>query len=77
MSCSAVVTCPQLDNPQNGRVSVDGQTVGSTANYDCDVGFEPSGSLTRVCMQDGQWSGEEPSCIRTLFSAGYSKNIHS
>ena len=65
MFCFVVVTCPQLDNPPNGEVSVEGQTVGSTANYVCDIGFELIGVLKRVCLQDGQWSDDEPSCIRT------------
>ena len=62
----AVITCPTLENPTNGRVRVSGQTVGSRAIYSCNPGYKIDGNSRRRCMDDGQWSGEDPRCVRTL-----------
>ena len=53
-----------LDNPENGQVEVDGQTVGRNATYTCNDGFVIEGVATRFCGPDGQWIGEAPICIR-------------
>ena len=49
-----------LDNPENGRVEVTGQTVGNVATYGCDVGFELVGVDTRLCEDSGRWGGVAP-----------------
>ena len=61
---STLVQCPNLINPDNGRVSMSGNSSGDTATYICDPDFELVGNSTRVCGDDGQWSGEAPMCIR-------------
>ena len=64
-ACSAGIICPTFSQPQNGRVTVsNNRFVGSTASYSCNVGFRRLGASTRQCMQSGQWSVDEPSCIR-------------
>ena len=61
---AAAVTCPELLNPANGRVSVTGLTFGSIANYTCDSGFTLSGDAQRSCTAGGFWSGSAPVCNR-------------
>ncbi len=56
--------CPELGDPVNGSVDVDGNTPGSTASYECGDGFALVGNQSRVCLDNGEWSGEEPQCIR-------------
>ena len=54
--------CPELPDPLNGAVEVSGLTVGSTASYTCDDGFELSENILRMCEPGGVWSGSEPLC---------------
>lgn len=56
------ITCPVLSNPANGQVLVDSRVFGSVAIYVCDDGFVLVGEGTRVCSENGQWSGTEPQC---------------
>ena len=51
-------------NPANGVVIVTGNSVGDTAIYSCDANFELLGRRTLICGDDGQWSREQPVCIR-------------
>ena len=61
-----VITCEQLSNPVNGQVAVSGANVpGSIARYSCNQGFRLDGSATRVCSNDGRYSGVAPVCIGT------------
>lgn len=41
------------------------------AEYSCNTGYLPSGTLSRQCMSDGEWSGNAPSCISKLCSHVY------
>jgi CUB/sushi domain-containing protein len=57
------IFCPDLDDPQNGDVDVDGpQRPGQIARYSCDGGFTLIGSNTRKCSSNGVWSGRAPIC---------------
>ena len=61
----AVILCPQL-SIVNGMIIMTSNTVGSLAFYQCNPGFELSGLSVRECTavgEEGQWSGEEPTCI--------------
>ena len=57
-----VVDCGDLDDPNNGQVSLDGTIPGSIATYTCDPGFGLVGVMERMCQANGQWSGNEPTC---------------
>jgi hypothetical protein len=59
--CDQVI-CPPLDTIQNGEMSANGYTPGSTATYTCDVGFTHVGDATRTCLISGVWSMIEPRC---------------
>ena len=58
--------CLNLVNPANGMVVVTGNSVGDTATYTCDPGFELEGAPTRTCQSDGTWSGIPPVCESTI-----------
>ena len=59
---SAIVRCPTLSNPSNGRVSQQGDRPGARATYVCNSGYELDGASSRICQNNGQWSGEAPTC---------------
>ena len=57
------ITCPQLEDPENGQVLLSGDTLSSTATYICDSGYTLMGVLTRTCQSDGTWSDQAPLCM--------------
>ena len=62
-----VVDCGTLPNPSNGSVShTAGTTVGQTATYSCNTGYNLVGDNNRTCGATGEWSGSEPTCERML-----------
>ena len=63
--CVTVVDCGIPDTPDNGTVlhSAD-TTFKSLALYDCDFGYSLVGPQLRSCLEDGEWSEEEPYCQR-------------
>ena len=55
--------CGEPLQVMNGKVSSDGRIIGSRATYECDEGYHmSSGSPRRLCLPDGNWSGNIPSC---------------
>ena len=59
--------CGDLDDPENGQVSLTGTTFGSSATYTCNRGFELVGSRMRMCLASGEWMGDAPTCERKHF----------
>ena len=59
----AVIDCDTLSPPMNGSVTIRGMGVGSMASYSCNVGFTLSERSTRECNDDGNWTGQAPTCI--------------
>ncbi|HJL00732.1 MAG TPA: EGF domain-containing protein [Polyangiaceae bacterium LLY-WYZ-15_(1-7)] len=57
-----LVDCGSLGSPANGSVSTDRTTLGGTASYGCNTGYEIVGTDTRTCEASGSWSGSAPSC---------------
>lgn len=39
-------------------------SVGGVAHYNCPRGYYMEGNETRVCLQNGSWSGSSPTCYR-------------
>ena len=62
------VECPNLSNPSNGRVDQRGNRPGDRASYTCDSGYELVGLSSRICQNNGQWSGDAPTCESKSFS---------
>ncbi|XP_064400490.1 sushi, von Willebrand factor type A, EGF and pentraxin domain-containing protein 1-like isoform X2 [Halichondria panicea] len=63
-SCQLIsgATCPVLNNPSNGQVSVSSHAIGGTAIYSCNTGYGLTGSSSRTCLSSCNWSGSNPSC---------------
>ena len=61
-----MIMCPALPDIDNGMVSWTGLSPGDVATYTCDSGFILVGDPTRMCRDNGTWSGEEPTCERKL-----------
>ena len=58
-----LVDCGALDDPASGSVSAPTTTFGQQANYSCHTGYGLSGSATRTCQADGNWSDSAPTCV--------------
>ena len=59
----AVRDCGILEDPVNGLVDLsNGTTFNSVAVYSCMSIFILNGTSTRVCLADGSWSEEPPTC---------------
>ena len=56
------VVCPTLSDPSNGRVDQRGDRPGDRASYTCSSGYELVGQSSRICQNNGQWSGDAPIC---------------
>ena len=58
-----VVDCGSLTDPDNGQVTLTaGTTLGQTATYSCNTGYNLVGDSTRTCQATGIWSGSAPTC---------------
>ena len=60
---STAVDCGNLPDPVNGQVDhTAGTSLGQTAIYSCNTGYNLVGDSTRTCQAIGQWSGSAPTC---------------
>ena len=67
MNAILCVACLPLTGPINGDINcslgADGQpSLGDTCTFTCDDDYELTGSVSRSCMIDGSWSGNETMC---------------
>ncbi|XP_053399292.1 CUB and sushi domain-containing protein 3-like [Mercenaria mercenaria] len=60
------VSCPTLDAPSSGSVTITTDSQVSEAIYTCVAGYELSGDIVRECLANGTWSSEQPNCYCTL-----------
>ncbi|CAI8052865.1 CUB and sushi domain-containing protein 3 [Geodia barretti] len=58
-----MVECPTLNDPDNGNLELSGNTIGQTAEYTCNDGFNLVGESSLICGPDGQWTGNPPVCV--------------
>ena len=57
------VDCGTLTDPDNGWVTLTaGTTLGQTATYSCNTGYNLEGNRTRTCQATGNWSESAPTC---------------
>ena len=40
---------------------------GDICSFTCNTGYQLTGSDTRTCQSDGNWSGNEANCHRGIF----------
>ena len=74
-----VVNCGTLSNPANGQVNhTAGTTLGQTATYSCNTGYNMVGNSNRTCQATGGWSGSVPACQSMLLCMYVLKvfNVH-
>ena len=50
----------------SGRVGVGYE--GDTCNFTCNTGYELTGSDTRTCQSNGNWSGSDDVCRRGMYN---------
>ena len=61
------VDCGNLTDPANGSVNhTAGTSLGQTATYSCNTGYNLVGDSTRTCQATGNWSGSAPTCQGVL-----------
>ena len=71
------VDCQHPGAIENGRVIVMNETTtyNSAVEYHCVPHYERVGPYLRKCMEDGQWSGEEPTCQLSTGEASEAQNL--
>ncbi len=57
------MVCDVLTDPLNGTVIGDNRTFTSVVRYECIDGYFLVGDETRTCQADGEWSGDDPTCM--------------
>ena len=61
------VDCGSLYDPANGQVDhTAGTSLGQTAQYRCNTGYNMVGDNSRTCQASGNWSGSAPTCQGVL-----------
>ena len=68
--------CGSLADPPNGQLDhTAGTTLGQTATYSCNTGYNLVGDSTRTCQAIGHWSGSAPTCQRMLLTSVWCEPI--
>ena len=67
----AIVLCPNLTDPVDGRVHLSGVAVGDTASFICASGYELIGHPLLTCLSDGDWDSSPPICQSMTKQAYY------
>ena len=57
-----MITCAQPSGVYHGLVRVTSLSVGNSAFYECDNGFELVGKALIICSANGTWDNKPPSC---------------
>nr|XP_042895666.1 sushi, von Willebrand factor type A, EGF and pentraxin domain-containing protein 1 isoform X2 [Parasteatoda tepidariorum] len=61
-SCVAIRCPTEQLSLENGRILGDSNVVGSTIQYECDVGYKLIGTASRTCQESKKWSNQESIC---------------
>ena len=67
--------CLNYTDFKNGRVSLSGVSVGDTATFTCNDGYELVGDSSLICLSDGTWDSSPPVC-QGLTGNRYNGIIH-
>lgn len=67
--------CVVLENPDNGRVIMNGTQIGNTVSYECDTGFTLVGESIRTCNLVGLWTDRQPVCQSEFYIYIYIYNL--
>lgn len=62
-----VITCPQLEPPENGyfvkHPTGCGHVLNAACGSRCKSGYQLVGSSIRMCQENGTWSGSTATCV--------------
>lgn len=58
-----VVACGSVSDPRNGYANHAGIEYTDTVLYNCNTGYMLRGHETRICDENGNWTGQPPLCI--------------
>lgn len=61
------VDCGDLADPGNGTVLLALTTFSEVAIYECNENYTLEGTQNRICQDDGNWSGNPPTCECKLY----------
>ena len=75
------VDCGPLQSPVNGTKIGENSTFLTTVTFNCDDGFDLTGSSSRTCQANKQWTGHETFCsgnciFKTICKTGKSGFHH-
>ncbi|XP_050552078.1 uncharacterized protein LOC118277568 isoform X4 [Spodoptera frugiperda] len=59
--------CPELTQPEIGKVTLTGRLFGDKAVYSCPHGYHVVGLQSRSCQADGKWAGQPPACKENIY----------
>lgn len=62
LSPTAPTTCPSLEAPAHGTKFGSKYFVGHEVHFTCSPGYSLVGSATRVCRENGTWTGADVTC---------------
>ncbi|XP_068609118.1 sushi domain-containing protein 2 [Brachionichthys hirsutus] len=65
-----VISCGWISPPFNGKKEGTTYLQGAKVQFSCHDGYTLKGPEARVCQENGQWSGEDTSCIVSSNVAG-------
>lgn len=57
------IRCKDPEKVGTLSTQVSTHSVGGVAHYSCPRGYYMEGNETRVCLQNGSWSGTMPACF--------------
>ncbi|XP_048255629.1 sushi, von Willebrand factor type A, EGF and pentraxin domain-containing protein 1-like [Haliotis rufescens] len=60
--CHSIV-CPDLPDIDYGRTIMQSNTLDGLVRYSCQPSFVLRGESSRTCLDTGEWSGSDPSCV--------------
>jgi len=61
------IVCGPISDLSYGSVRCsEGDSYNSVCTFECEAGFELTGSRTRTCLETKKWSGEEATCTSKL-----------
>lgn len=58
------IRCKDPDKMGMIATQISTHSVGGVAHYNCPRGYYMEGNETRICLQNGSWSGTSPACYR-------------